>query len=171
MVSSKCLSGLWLSWLTKLCGWGCYSAILLAFKELSQVPPTPAGWNCNFMFRNAHQSSQFHRLVRIGKELGVTEPSERQGESHLSWLLVQCSFPLFVMSLQPHGLKQLHHQKCHISYDNTVCYVTAVQNRQGEETMSMNHSTPLLAFKEGKAHILQKRTPYGKGTPTNQSKE
>lgn len=62
--------------------------------------------------------------VALGQLLQETEPPEQQGQSHLSRLLVQCSLPLSVISLQPPGLKQLRHQKCHITYDNTVSYIT-----------------------------------------------
>lgn len=153
VVFSKCLSGLWLSWLTKLCGWGCYSAINLALRELSWVPPTPSQEGARIdssMFRTLHQrpqdpelegNSQFPWPLRTEKELGAalgqllheTGPPEKQEQSDLSRLLVQCSPPLSVTSLQPPGLKQLRHQKCHITYDNTVSYITdAAEQARGK---------------------------------------
>lgn len=129
-----------------------YSYLGLKRAFMGTPPPPQDGTIIGaFTFRASHQrpqdpenegASQLHRPLRKGKELGVTlvqflgtgTPREER-QSHLSWLQVQCSFLLFVISLQPLGLKQLRHQKCHISYDNTVCYITGA----AEQTRGRGH--------------------------------
>ena len=113
-------------------------------------PPQEGARIDSSMFRTLHQrpqdpelegNSQFPWPLRTEKELGVapgqllheTGPPERQEQSNLSRLLVQGSLPLPITSLQPPGLKQLHHQKCHITYDNTVSYITdAAEQAKGK---------------------------------------
>lgn len=94
--------------------------------------------------------------------LGTGTPRE-EGQSHLSWLQAQCSFPLFVISLQPLGLKQLRHQKCHISYDNTVCYVTGA----AEQTRGRGHEHeprhPSLALRRAESHVLGQENSVREG--------
>lgn len=153
VVFFKCLSGLWLSWLTKLCGWGCYSAIILALRKLSWVPPNPLRREPELILLclepcikdlktlNLKVIPSFLDHLEQKRSLGQLQdnystkrgPPERQEQSNLSRLLVQCSLPLPVTSLQPPGLKQLRHQKCHITYDNTVSYITdAAEQARGK---------------------------------------